>query len=438
MLTINNRHVLILGGGISGNSAANLLKKRQCVLSLTDKIQPNPLPEMYDFFYQDTLSPGEILQGVDLIIKSPGISPNHPVLLYAKEKIPVLSELALGRIFYQGNLIGITGTDGKSTTTALTYHLIMDSFKAGMGGNIGTPFTAICEENHEIMVLELSSYQLEDSDDLLIDYAAILNFAPDHLERHGTLANYISAKMKLLTDHKKQILVTNKNTYAQMNSIKEINPNYTGNVLFIEDDARIDQVNSFIQTKNFTYDIKNFKLQGQHNLENLAAAILLAESIGCKPEVIQERIPTFTGLNHRFQIIRKINDTEFINDSKSTNLHSLISWLKDYPNDQKLILLIGGKNKGKDITELVNILQKKNVFLFLYGEATNDWQEQLAFLQDRLFIKENLEEIFKALKGSLIFQESRHVILSPACASFDQYRNFEERGNHFTRLVNEI
>ncbi|MBE7411343.1 MAG: UDP-N-acetylmuramoyl-L-alanine--D-glutamate ligase [Leptospiraceae bacterium] len=425
----------MFGGGSSGISAANLLKKYGKKIYLIDKkkIEGDP----FDGYLSDEINFMEFEESI--IVKSPGIHPSHKILIAARENnVPVFSEIDIGCIFFTGKIIGVTGTDGKSTTTSLVWHLIKEDFpNSKAGGNLGVPFTVFCEEKLDFAVLELSSYQLEDS--MPIDFVActILNLAPDHLERHGTMDNYLQAKLKILDfDNPKKIYITS-DEFRKKIPIKNYNfvQKSFGEEL-LTDALILEQENS-IRTKKFTYSTKNFVLKGRHNLSNLACAILLAESIGSHPTNIQKQIKTFQGLTHRFEYVKKIGKLEIINDSKSTNLHSMLAGLKGFDKKTPFILILGGIPKKEELSPMLEVLQTKNVVVFLYGEAVSSWEKPLRdILGVNLIVKENLKEVVDNSFEISEKMNSKYLLFSPACASFDQYKNFEERGNHFKDLVN--
>lgn len=393
----------------------------------------------FDSFFSDSVSLSEIGE-INLIIKSPGISPNHHILQEAKTlQIPIYSEIDLANYFYKGRIIGITGTDGKSTTTALTGFLLNEQgFNSKAGGNLGIPFSEFCLFDLDYVVLELSSYQLEDSKSFHSHISCLLNLAPDHLERHKTMENYLDAKMKIIQNSEaSDVFIVNRNL---KNEIQKYLEDYKGSVLYFgydkEADAYIDLENFLINTKKFQYSFKSYKLQGHHNLENLAASILICENCNSDPIRLQKSIFKFYGLKHRFQYVGKIGTTIFINDSKATNIHSLLSGLSYLKKDEIIFLIIGGQTKKEDLTPLLNRLKELNVTIFLFGEAIEVWREELSkSLPGKLNIQYDLDKTFQKIKEMMESVTPNYVIFSPGCASFDQYQNFEQRGEHFIRLV---
>lgn len=438
-LFLSAKRILVLGGGITGKSVISFLKQFPFEIFLVDAKPDSSIKDVSYFPEDSNLA---IFGEIDIAIKSPGFKPSHPLILQLKEKqIPLVSEIQLARHFFKGKILGITGTDGKSTTTALTYHILNQSFpNSKMGGNIGLPFIEFCQENLDFAVLELSSYQLDDSDFLNLDYSAILNIAPDHLERHGTMENYLEAKKKIINrTNSNSYFITNQRLFPKLNLEKL---NLSGKVLLFgeseDTNAKINLDNSEIITNQFSYSTKNFPLHGKHNLENLAASILLCESAGCNPKDIQFSIANFQGLLYRFQKIKEWNRITFINDSKSTNIHSMLSGLAGIKQETPIILILGGKQKQEELAPMLNRLQELNAKVFLIGQARLHWEKDLSnCLGNRLIVCENLADAVKSIREKVNESKYEMIIFSPACASFDQYKNFEERGKHFTDLVNE-
>jgi UDP-N-acetylmuramoylalanine--D-glutamate ligase len=444
----NPLKTVVLGGGISGLGAARLLKSENQSVILVDR-KPELPKDLEDI---SCLSDSEDLARIYLepdkireIIKSPGISPSHPWLVLARERgIGIRSELDLARGFYSGKLVGITGTDGKSTTTQLTHHLLLLDFpKSSVGGNIGKAFSEICKMDLDLIILECSSYQLEDSDQLDFDAAAILNLAPDHLERHGNMENYAQAKFRIVNTEKRDHVWI---TQDQVLPFLKINPNdlQCKTLLFGESSgssAWIKPDIAMIQTKNSKYNTEKFRLPGFHNLQNLAAAILLAESVGGTPENIQTQIENFQGLAHRFEVFLESHAWTFINDSKSTNLHSLLAWLSNFQLESgNLHLLLGGRPKEESLKPLLEKLSDLPAQIYLFGEARVLWKKEFQFLGEKVHYLETMEEALIRIRSiwTKVPEYKSWVVLSPGCASFDQFKNFEDRGNQFKGLVKAL
>lgn len=451
----NEKWAWVLGGGTSGESAGRLLKTEGYSCILFDKNQNQSL------IWEKTFSDSEIPENLEkpsFLVKSPGISPEHKILKFAKKTgIAVLSEIDLGRKKYSKKIIGITGTDGKSTTTSLTYHLVSKDFpEACVGGNLGAAFTSLPLEKTNLAVLELSSYQLEDSKPLNLDCSAILNLAPDHLERHKTMENYAKAKLKIVNSNDPaHVFVTKLETLKSLFTDRSAFSCDLKLVGYTEDsDAYILPEEKRILTKNYAYSFLNFSLSGKHNIENLAFSILLAESVGAIPESIQTQIESFVGLPHRFETIGEYKGWKFINDSKSTNIHSCLSGLNGFTRKDLLLLILAGIPKAEDPEPLFEKLLELEPLVLHVGKPSTDWEPWLEkaganrfekLSECMLWIKNHLAEIENSKQSDSSFPQNsiasktaastqKVVLFSPAGASFDQYKNFEERGNDLKKI----
>ncbi|WP_165778807.1 UDP-N-acetylmuramoyl-L-alanine--D-glutamate ligase [Leptospira perolatii] len=431
------QRVLVLGGGVSGLAALRLLREKQAVPLLSDA---QKISEVSDLQIPENTPLADLLP-LSLIIKSPGISWENPIVAQARQlAIPIVSEVEFARAYFSGRIVGVTGTDGKSTTTSLIRHLISKDFPGTeAGGNLGLAFSDFCLKPIPVAVLELSSYQLEDSSPLHLNVSVLLNLAPDHLERHKTLDNYFGAKAKIAdAANPRHTFITNSRLYKER--IQSLAWKCRILTFGREEDssARILEDEQKIRTLTVEYDVSKFHLPGSHNLENLAASILAAEAMEADPKSIQAMLETFQGLPHRFQMAGKAADVQFINDSKSTNLHSMLAGMKGWKFRKSTCLILGGRTKKEDITPLKEFLKDKIGWVILFGEAKEEWGSELSqILGTHLILKDDLEESFSWLKNAVRSGLARltHVVFSPACASFDQYKNFEERGNHFLNLV---
>ncbi|EOQ95122.1 UDP-N-acetylmuramoyl-L-alanine--D-glutamate ligase [Leptospira wolbachii serovar Codice str. CDC] len=445
---------LILGGGSSGDSSAKLLTSqgKQCLLA--DKFPEKANTLLYAEVLSDN-HPQEVLEGIDCIIKSPGILPNHPILEVAKQReLPILSEICLARVFYKGPVVGITGTDGKSTTTALTYHILKSKFpNSRMGGNIGVPFTSFCLEPLDLVVLELSSYQLDDSPNLELTASAILNLASDHLERHKTMESYAEAKWKIqnLENPKHRSFVNP--IFFQFLS-QEMPKGKTLHLIGENQEYFVSLEPNQVYTPNHTYDASKFPLKGKHNLMNLCFAIALAETMGMEKEEIQNQFESFQGLPHRFNRIEgsgfqnQYKEIQFINDSKSTNIHSMLSGIAGFKKGDGLFLILGGIPKLEPIDLFLSRWKELECPIWVYGKAVEVWKKEFDATGLPVSYFPDLSALIKDLKTKIDFRMGNNanktatttplsVIFSPAGASFDLYKNFEERGNHFESLVKE-
>lgn len=406
---------LILGGGKTGQSVAGFYKAQGIETLIYD--DQNPIPEI----------PWD---GIDAVIKSPGIPPNHAVLKEAHRlEKPCLSELDL---FFESRpgakAIGITGTNGKSTTTSLVGHILKScGLDVAVGGNIGIPVLDLPQA--QWYVLELSSYQLFSSHPLPFYRAAWTNFSSDHLEYHGTLEDYRGAKEKIWASCPKGFInIDDADSLDVYKRYKEkliplsIRDGFLGDYL-IQNENLYDQGHLVGSLRDLTH------LGGRHNWQNVLMSYALAREFSLEPCQIWEGILTFPGLDHRQQVIRKIQNVIFINDSKATNADSTAYALQRFEN---IFWIAGGRPKTEGIDSLGVYFPKVKKAYFI-GEATDSFSEIFqGFFEKSHTLQQALQQ---AYQDALAFKEDAFILFSPACASFDQFKNFEHRGVCFMELV---
>jgi UDP-N-acetylmuramoylalanine--D-glutamate ligase len=381
-------------------------------------------------------------KNLDYIIVSPGVPLQYPTLhtvsrIADAHNIEIISDIEI--LFSENTdakFIGITGTNGKSTTTALIGHILQDRNFA-TGGNIGTPCLDLSKSDG--YVLELSSYQLDLLKNFKPNIAAIINITPDHLERYPSMQDYVQSKLSIAKNmNKDDYLVLNIDDEI-LNSVK--NKFSHTNVITISVESKSADIfyhqNKIVDTiLNITFPIKTSKnLQGQHNLYNILTAYSICSKLGLKQDEILQKISSFSGMPHRLQFIGNIDKINFYNDSKATNAEATSNALKAL-RGSNIFWLAGGIAKEGGINSILHLLGvvKKAYF---FGQARFDFRAQ-AESHIKFIILETLEEAFEeAMKDALKFNESCSILLSPACASFDQFKNFEERGEKFINLVKQ-
>ncbi len=405
---------LILGKGVSGRGAARLLRKLGVSFS----------------FYQD----GDVfpdLGSFDFAVKSPGIPINHKILRYLREKgTPVLGETELAYRFSQGNIISVTGTNGKSTTTAIIHSALKtNGYKSFIGGNFDIPFSefALKTDEETISVIELSSFQIEDIISYTSDISIILNITPDHMNRYSCFSEYRRAKLKLIKNS--ELTILNRDD-PELRSVK------ADQILFFSKkekaDAYIEEGKKIlVNTKKGKAEIplEELPLKGSHNLENYLASALALTAAGLYEEEIIKGLKSFSGLPHRTEKIAEIDRITFINDSKSTNPDSLKKALESFQN---IILIAGGSDKGLDFKSLRPLFRERVKFAVFIGETAEILEKTFKDLVpvERAFsMSEAVKKAFHAAEAG------DTVLLSPGCASFDMFKNFEERGEAFKREV---
>jgi len=417
-----NKKILIYGLGRSGISSFNFLKKFNNIFLFDD----NKNIKLNNIIRNKLISLDQIKKiNFDLIILSPGININQCKLKYfLRKKFKIIyTDLDIFYSFYKNLCITITGTNGKSTSCQLLYEVLKkDGHDVKLAGNIGYPVLSIKNiKKKSIFVIEASSYQLDYSKLFTSQYAAILNISPDHLERHKSLKNYISAKLKLIRNQKKNSIafINKHNDYLK----KEIKKNkYESKIIKINTELKDKVVNSF-QNKIF---------KSKSNRENLAFIIEISKKLKIKKKILNEAIKNFKGLKYRQQVIFENKNISIINDSKSTSYSSTIEMLKKSKN---IYWLLGGIPKKGD---KFNLSKKyfKNIKVFIFGK---NYQKFSVDLRNKIKfkkfanLKDALSEVFYNIKNENSLKKT--ILFSPAAASFDSFKNFEDRGVYFNNLV---
>ena len=405
---------LVWGLGKSGKGAFKLLKEKGFEVYAGDDAQN---PDLWR----------EVLSEVDCVVLSPGVPPSHPLWKEAvrKEK-EVIGELELAYRFFSGKVIAITGTDGKSTTTRLTY-LIMRKFFRDVheAGNIGIPFSEVVIENPKgIAVLEVSSFQGKTLKTFKPHVGAFISFSEDHLDWHPDLKDYLESKYNVFKRQSDEDILILNDFVDEV----RITPSNAKRILFSEIEIRESGV--FYRGEKL-FNPKNLKIRGVHNLYNAAVASLIALHFGLKPKEFEEVIYEFKGLPHRLEFLGSFGGVEIYNDSKSTTPHALLHALKTFP-DASVILIVGGKDKGADFSSLGEVVRRKVKMVLAIGETKekikDSWKEYT-----EVKTCDTLEEAVKLARE--VSKPGEVVLFSPACSSFDMFKNYEERGEKFKELV---
>ena len=423
----------VVGFGQTGRSIVNFLENLGANIFLfDDKIIDNSYYQNSEFFNWEKL---------DFLVVSPGIHlwwNIHPVVKQARKfMIPIINDLDLFQQQIGGKIIAITGTNGKSTTTALIHHIFKIKYQAEIGGNFGKPVLDL-PKNSDFYVLELSSYQLESCNLLGFSTAILLNITPDHLVRHGGMEGYVAAKQKIFANPQKDstAIIGIDNDYCRhildfirypeiiKISGKEVPENGIG---WHKNQLVDNRENQFkIIGRNIS------ELDGNHNRQNIAAAYAACVTNGINSEIFLDGLSTFSGLEHRQEFVKSINGVRYVNDSKATNADSVEQALKRFEN---VIWILGGRPKEDGIKSLQPYFSKIK-YAFLIGEAAKKWHK---FLDEHHIANEVVFTLENAVRKSYeIAQEKDVVLLSPACASFDQFKSFEDRGDQFKKFVEEL
>ncbi len=438
---IKNKKVFVLGMGKSGVSVAKLLASDNEVLITDIKCDDyNLIKELENLGVSVviTQNQSEVFDSsFDYVIKNPGIKLDHPVVIRAnKLNIPVITELEVGYMYLpKVKIIGITGSNGKTTTTTLIYEMLKAaSLPVHLAGNIGIPLCSIIDKvkDGDILVIEVSSHQLVNLDKFKCDISVLTNLSEVHLDHFGTYDNYKRAKMKIFNNQTdKDLAVLNKNDAEVVKLTKKIPAH---KVYFSSESS--DNADIYFNGRGIVYNdievvnVSDIRVKGVHNYENIMAAMLVAFEFGITMEVIREVLDNFAGVPHRLEFVTRIHGRDFYNDSKATNVNSTITALKSFDNN--VVLILGGLDRGHSFEGLKPYLGHV-INIVCYGETKNRIKKFADECQIDVTVTDNLEEATKAAYN--ISSEGETVLLSPACASWDQYDNFEQRGDEFKKIV---
>ena len=448
-MELKGKRVLVLGMAKSGLAAARFLAARGARVLISDSRPASELTEESAQLRRSAIatefgghSPASF-EEKDLIVISPGVPTNLPQLMQARERgVPVIGELELASRFLQGRVVAITGSNGKTTTTALTGEVIAaGQRKTLVGGNIGTPAISLVEEStpESFAVLEVSSFQLETIEHFHPFIAIVLNVTPDHLDRHGSMETYVAAKAQIFQNQtKRDFAVLNRddaicvamaaNVNAQVRWFSRREPADAG--AFVRDDHIVWRD---AQSERAIMPVGEIRLKGAHNLENVLAAVAAGMLAGCDPEQIRRAVGRFKAVEHRLEFVGSAGGVDYYNDSKATNVDATIKALQSFPASIHLIL--GGKDKGSDYTLLAPLLRERVKRVYTIGTAAEKIEQQISGAAEIV----RAGTLAAAVKhASRAADPGDVVLLAPACASFDQFQNYEHRGRVFKDLVRQI
>ncbi|HUP56467.1 MAG TPA: UDP-N-acetylmuramoyl-L-alanine--D-glutamate ligase [Bdellovibrionota bacterium] len=460
MAKYKGKRVLVVGFGLSGVAVARYMSKQGARVTVTDMKQKSELTDSVNacadlkLEYELGKHNPKTFHTAELIVVSPGVPLNIKPLEEAREKlVPIMSEIELAAQALKEPLIAITGTNGKTTTTSLLGEMFAaDEKPAYVGGNIGKPLLNYVTDggNAQFVVAELSSFQLDITDKLTPACAIFTNLEEDHLDRYADMQAYQNSKKRLLKNCDRNSFVVlnydcpNIQKFSEENQGKliwftkrnpmEIGGTFAENFCGAYYNSAKKQIVARITGKEELYDLTGFRLFGEHNRENLMAAICAARAMGVSPKAIQSVINSFKGVPHRLEFVRKKDGVFFFNDSKGTNVMSAKRALASFQANP-IILIAGGKDKGMDFTPLADLVKKRVKILILLGEAKEKINRAIGDFAETYLVGTFEEAVL------LAYQKSRSgdiILLSPGCSSFDMFRNFEERGDYFKKIVSQL
>jgi len=378
----------------------------------------------------------------DMIVASPGVDLSiEPIQAALKKKVRVISEIELAYHFIRVPIISVTGTNGKTTTTLLIGEMLKeDGKKVGVGGNVGEPLVLFANggDRWDVLVVEISSFQLEAIEDFRPRIAVLLNITEDHLDRYLSYTDYIKAKVRIFANQNSEDLaVLNRDDPIVM----KFGEGVRGKKVFFslsdkpDDGAFSDGQSIFLRLggKREEYSVAKAPLKGIHNVENMMAALAAARSFGCSEKAVQAVLNRFEGLEHRLEFVREVGGVRFYNDSKGTNVGSVVKSLQSF--SEPVTLIAGGKDKNGDLSPLKELVRKRVKHLILIGEAKERMNRELGRLTDTVLAK-TMEEAVLLARQKVTAGEV--VLLSPACSSFDMFKDYKERGRVFKETVHKI
>jgi UDP-N-acetylmuramoylalanine--D-glutamate ligase len=443
------KRIVILGGGESGAGAAVLAKKQGFEVFLSDLSEIKPeykaLLDQYDIQWEEKQHTEAIILNADEVIKSPGIPEKAPMIkkLHA-QGTPIISEIEFAGRYTKAKMICITGSNGKTTTTMLIYHILKNAgLNVGLAGNVGQSLALqVANDSYDYFVVELSSFQLDGMTEFKADIAILLNITPDHLDRYEyNFQNYVDSKFRITQNQTEEdSFIFWENDPVIKAELAKRNIQSTLYPFSIE---RTEKTKAFIEQDElilktlkslFTMPTSELALQGIHNTYNSMAAGLTACIVNVRKESIRQSLQDFQGVEHRLEYVATVKNVRFINDSKATNVNSC--WYALQSMKTPVILILGGTDKGNDYAEIEELVREKVkglVFMGLDNKALH------SFFDGKISTITDVQSMEDAVKVSYVMaDEGDTVLLSPCCASFDLFKNYEDRGKQFKSLVRSL
>lgn len=443
-----NKHIVILGAGESGVGAAILAKKMGWNVFVSDfgTIKEEFKKELNErgFEWEEGKHSEERILAADLIIKSPGIPDKAPLIQKLRAQgTKIISEIEFGGYYSKAKTICITGSNGKTTTTMLTYHILKKAkINVGLAGNVGTSFAKqIAENDFDWYVLELSSFQLDDMFDFKADIAMLMNITPDHLDRYNyEMQKYVDSKFRILQNQtNNDWFIYNYDDPIIQAEIAKRTINAKQAPFSLKEEMKTggfanEQQITININEQFTMSIHDLALKGKHNTQNSLASGIASRILEIRKEVVRESLEDFVNVEHRLEFVAKVHGIEFINDSKATNVNS--TWFALESMDKPTVWIVGGVDKGNDYSELLDLVKDKVKAVICLGI------DNKKLIDTFTGVVETIVEARSAMEavayGYRLAKDGETVLLSPACASFDLFENYEDRGNQFKEAVRSL
>ncbi|MBO5296266.1 MAG: UDP-N-acetylmuramoyl-L-alanine--D-glutamate ligase [Candidatus Homeothermus sp.] len=449
---MTQNRIVILGGGESGVGAAILAKDKGFDVFLSDSGSiPAHYKEQLDkegIPYEEGGHTESLILNASEVVKSPGIPPTAPLMQKITALgIPVISEIEFAGRFTDAKMVCITGSNGKTTTTLLTYHILKNAgINVGLAGNVGKSLALqVARDPHDVYVIELSSFQLENMYDFKANIAVMLNITPDHMDRYDyKMQNYINAKFRIIRNQTPEdafiFWQDDPVITAQLKSIKTEAKLYPFSEHFEQNaDAYVDKNGELVlhtTHTSLTMPRKELSLHGLHNLYNSMAAGLSACLLDIKNDVIRHALEDFDGVEHRLEYVDTIKGVRYINDSKATNVNSCWYALESMPESRNTVLILGGKDKGNDYTEIEPLVERKVKAIVCMGKDNKKLLDFFSGKVPEIYDTHSIEEAVDTCAS--IATDGDTVLLSPCCASFDLFKSYEDRGEQFKATVKKL
>jgi UDP-N-acetylmuramoylalanine--D-glutamate ligase len=443
------KKIVILGAGESGAGSAILAQQKGFDVFVSDKGQIKDnyrnILDLHKIQWEEGSHNEKIILSADEVIKSPGIPENAPIISKIHEKgIPVISEIEFAGRYADGIKICITGSNGKTTVTNLIYHILKKAGKnVAMTGNVGSSFAmAVAEGSYEYYVIELSSFQLDGMYEFKADIAVLMNITPDHLDRYGyEFQNYIDSKFRITQNQEKSDFLI---YWAGDPIIRaELSKKQYGMTLLPFSDEIKEGMAAYIEENELIIDYPNktnlmtihdLALKGRHNIYNSMAAAIAGKVLNIRKDVIRESLADFQGVEHRLEPVITVCGINFINDSKATNVNS--TWYALECMENELVWIVGGIDKGNDYSELFQVVRKKVKAIVCMGKDNKKIVEAFKDKVPTIVETSSMEEAVRT--SYYLAKKGETVLLSPACASFDLFKNYEDRGRQFKQAVRNL
>ncbi|MGB7393608.1 MAG: UDP-N-acetylmuramoyl-L-alanine--D-glutamate ligase [Pricia sp.] len=446
---MEGKRLVILGAGESGIGTAILGKQKGYEVFVSDrgkiKDKYKDVLEHFDLNWEAEGHTETKILNADFVMKSPGIPDSVPLVKSLKEKgIPVISEIEFASRYTDAALIGITGSNGKTTTTMLTHHFLKEGgLNVGMAGNIGDSFAKmVSEQNHDFYVLEISSFQLDGITDFHPHIAILTNITPDHLDRYGhNFENYIASKFRIAENQTEEDYFIYDADDPVITDWLKAHPIKSKLLPFslereLEQGTFLKNNKIIIQTTNETLEMTTdeLTLEGKHNLKNTMAGMTAAQLVGIRKQSLRESIASFEGAPHRLEKVLKIHHVQYINDSKATNVNSVFYALDSVKTP--IVWIVGGEDKGNDYKPLMRLVREKVKAIVCLGMDNEKIKDVFGNVVDLMVETYAMSEAVKV--AYKIAERGDTVLLSPACASFDLFKNYEDRGDQFKEAIKNL